>query len=56
MKSKMLKAKRARMHVAEQLRAQSFQEEQRAQDTEKMTTYFCRLLMKYFLKVMYLMN
>ncbi|NWW28573.1 SPEF2 protein, partial [Falcunculus frontatus] len=34
-KSKTITDKRARVHVAEQLRAQSLQEEQRAQDTEK---------------------
>ncbi|NXD05421.1 SPEF2 protein, partial [Certhia familiaris] len=34
-KSKMLTDKRAHVHVAEQLRAQNLQEDQRAQDTEK---------------------
>ncbi|NXB23769.1 SPEF2 protein, partial [Rhagologus leucostigma] len=45
-KSKTITDKRARVHVAEQLRAQNLQEERRAQDTEKETTYFYRLLKK----------
>ncbi|NXA94808.1 SPEF2 protein, partial [Melanocharis versteri] len=35
-KSKKIRNKRAHVHVAEQLRAQNLQEEQRAQDTEKL--------------------
>lgn len=39
-KSKAIEDKLARIHIAEQQKIQKLQEEQRAQDIEKVTTYF----------------
>lgn len=39
-KSKAVEDKIARIHIAEKQKVQKLQEEQRAQDIEKVTTYF----------------
>lgn len=53
-KSKVAEDKIARKHIAEQQKIQKLQEEQRAQETEKVTSYI--FLKKCFLKVMYIMS
>lgn len=55
MKSKTIEDKIAHIHISEQQKSQKLQEEQRAQDTEKVSAYILlNLLGKCFHKVMYI--